>query len=256
VALTIDGLAIALSGRTILHGITARLAPGRITAIVGPNGAGKSTLLRAAAGLIPVNAGAVRLDGEDMAHIHPRDRGTAIGYLPQDPTVHWNLTARDLIALGRLPHRATTMENDTAIAAAIAATRTSPLADRPIQELSGGERARVLLARVLAGQPRWLLADEPLASLDPRHQFEALAMLRATADRGIGIMLVIHDLTQAARIADEVILLRDGTILASGPTTAVLTPYLLAAAFDVPFALFNDDTGLPVIVPSQRVGTI
>jgi len=119
--------------------------------------------------------------------------------------------------------------------------------------LSGGERARVLLARVLAGEPRWLLADEPLASLDPAHQLDALAMFRAVADRGTGIVLVLHDLTQAARIADDVVLLKDGAVLAAGPRATVLTPANLERAFAIRVAAVEAD-GTPLLVPTGRSG--
>ncbi|KHL26298.1 hypothetical protein PK98_07495 [Croceibacterium mercuriale] len=243
--LTIDNLHVELGRRAVLRGITASLAPGRVTAVLGANGAGKSTLLRACVALLLASSGQVMLDGRDVAVLPPRERAMALGYLPQDAAVHWNMLVRDLVKLGRLPHGDA---GTAAIAAALSATDTAALADRPVRALSGGERARVLLARVLAGEPRWLLADEPLASLDPLHQLETLALLRAAAGRGMGVVLVLHDLTLAARVADDVLLLKDGMALAAGPVAEVLTEANLAAAYGVRVAILAQPEG-PVIVP-------
>ncbi|WP_333998753.1 ABC transporter ATP-binding protein [Sphingomonas aurantiaca] len=180
--LIVDALSVKLGKRIVLHDASAHLRPGRVTAILGPNGAGKSTLVKAAAALVGRAGGCVRLDAQDVATMDPRVRARAIGYLPQDATVHWNIVARDVVALGRLPHlgahAAPSPEDRAAVDRAMHDTETTHLADRPVGELSGGERARVLLARVFAGEPRWLLADEPLASLDPAHQIDLLARLQ------------------------------------------------------------------------------
>lgn len=246
--LTVDDLHVMLGRRAVLRGVSAAFAPGRVTAVLGANGAGKSTLLRACAALLPAGGGRVVLDGGDIAAMPVRERAQAIGYLPQDAAVHWNMVVRDLVRLGRLPHGDDGAE---AIAAALAATDTAVLADRPIRALSGGERARVLLARVLAGEPRWLLADEPLASLDPLHQLETLALLRRVAERGVGVVVVLHDLTLAARVADEVLLLKDGAVLAGGLTADVLTEANFAAAYGVRVAILTHADGR-VIVPQGR----
>ena len=159
-----------LTGR--LANVSLTLEPGRITAICGPNGAGKSSLLQCLAGLLEPAAGKVTLGGDALPALHPRTRAQAIGYLPQEGEVAWDVAVRSLVALGRLPHR----DRGTAqVEAAIAALDLAELADRPVSRLSGGERARALLARVLAGEPMWILADEPLAALDNAHQ---LALLR------------------------------------------------------------------------------
>lgn len=243
-------LAVTLGRRRILHGVDAAFAFGRVTVVLGANGAGKSTLLRAAAALVPVAGGAVSIDGVDVAALSPRERAKAIGYLPQDSVVHWNMRVRDLVALGRLPHG----DGDAAaVERALAATHTIDLAERAVRSLSGGERARVLLARVLAGEPRWLLADEPLASLDPLHQLETLALLRDAATRGMGVVVVLHDLTQAAAIADEVLLLKDGRVLAHGATDRVMTHAHLAAAYGVGVEVLARADGRRVIVPDERL---
>lgn len=257
-ALSITGLGVSRGARAVLSGIDLTLAPGRLTAILGPNGSGKSSLVKAVAGLLPREAGNVTLDGQDVAAMEPRARARAIGYLPQDGAVHWDLRADELVALGRLPHRspfAAPSEADrAAIAAAMAATGTQALAERGIDTLSGGERARVLLARALAGTPRWLLADEPLASLDPVHQIEILDQLRTIAAQGMGVVVVLHDLVHAARAADDVLLLREGRMLAFGPAAEVLTPDLLREAFGVEVLLVRDETGRAIPIPIGRTG--
>lgn len=244
-----QGLTVALGRRTVLRDVSAAFAPGRVTVVLGANGAGKSTLLRAAAALVPVAAGRVALDGADVAAMPARARAQAIGYLPQDAAVHWNMRVRDLVALGRLPHGGGVA--DAAVDRALAATRTAAFAERSVRDLSGGERARVLLARVLAGEPRWLLADEPLASLDPLHQLETLALLRDAAAAGMGVVVVLHDLTQAAAVADEVLLLKQGAVLAHGSAAAVMTPANLAAAYGVAVEVLVRGDGRRVIVATE-----
>jgi iron complex transport system ATP-binding protein len=248
--LNAEGLTVVLGKRTVLSDVTAAFARGRVTVVLGANGAGKSSLLRAAAGLIPASVGRMVLDGADVATMPARERACAIGYLPQDSAVHWNMRARDVVALGRLPHRGG--DGEARVDAALAATRTGALADRAVRTLSGGERARVLLARVLAGEPRWLLADEPLASLDPLHQLDTLALLRDAAATGMGVVVVLHDLTQAAAVADDVLLLKDGAVLAQGPIDAVLTAEHLADGYGVTVAMLARDDGRRVIVPTGR----
>ncbi|OWK29617.1 ABC transporter ATP-binding protein [Sphingomonas mucosissima] len=241
-----SGVTVKLGRRTVLRDVSAAFEPGRVTVVLGANGAGKSTLLRAAAALVPIQAGAVTIDGGDVARLPPRERAGTIGYLPQDAVVHWNMQVRDLVALGRLPHGDAGAD---AIEQALAATRTLDLADRSARNLSGGERARVLLARVLAGEPRWLLADEPLASLDPQHQLETLELLRNAAMAGMGVVIVLHDLTLAAAIADDVLLLKDGQVLAQGPAEAVMTPDHLAAAYGVRVDMVVRSDGRRIILP-------
>lgn len=252
--LSAHDLTVSLGGRQVLAAANVTLRPGRVTAILGPNGAGKSTLLRTLAGLIVPAAGAVTIGDRAVAALPDRERARRIGYLPQAAAVHWNVTAHEVVALGRVPYRtpfaAPSAQDRTCIAAALRATETTALADRRIGELSGGERARILLARVLAGTPDWLLADEPLASLDPAHQVDILDRLRGVAQGGRGVALVLHDLAQAARIADDVLLLRQGRIVADGPAAAVLTPERIADVFDVRVAMLPDSA---MMVPIGRI---
>ncbi len=254
VPLNIDSLSVTLSNRPVLHNITATLRPGRVTAILGPNGAGKSTLVKAVAALIPAT-GTARLGDQPIAALPPHARARRIGYLPQDAALHWNVPAADVIALGRAPHRSLfaglSDADRAAVADAIAATETADLLDRPVHELSGGERARILLARVLAGAPDWLLADEPLASLDPAHQIDILDRLRARAAAGAGVVIVLHDLVRAGRAADDVLLLKDGAVAAFGPAAEVLTPDHLRAVFAIDVAVMQSH-GRPLCIPIAR----
>lgn len=235
--LTVRDLDVNLSARKVLRGVGATLRPGRVTAILGPNGSGKTTLVKTLAGLIEADAGVVRYGQRILPRIPLADRARMIGYLPQDGAVHWNIGVRDLVALGRLPHRSPfagpSAEDKSAVTVALAATDTLALADRRVDELSGGERARVLLARVMAGQPDWLLADEPLASLDPVHQIDMLDQFRLLARSGMGVVIVLHDLIHAARAADDILLLKEGHLTAAGPASEVLAPDPLREAFGI-----------------------
>jgi len=254
--LTVSGLSLALGRRTVLDSIDLAFARGRVTALLGPNGAGKSSLLACLAGLRTPDAGAVTLDGSAVAVLDGRVRGRRIGLLPQSGEVHWNVDVTTLVGLGRLPHRGRFGETEAdraAVDRAMTATDVTHLATRAVERLSGGERGRVLLARVLAGEPEWLLADEPLASLDPAHQIDVLARLHEAARAGAGVIVVLHDLNQAARVADDVVLLREGRVVAAGEAEAVLTAPLIAQTYGVTVAIGRAADGRRFIVPLDRV---
>lgn len=254
--LRFEALSLTLRGRPVLHEVTGALTAGEVTVILGANGAGKSTLLSCLAGLREPDAGQVLLDGQPLRSLSPGHRARAIGLLPQQADIHWNVNVRTLVALGRLPHRGRWglgAEDEAAIDTAMAAADCAHLASRKAQRLSGGEQARVLLARVLAGEPRWILADEPFASLDPAHQLDAAACLRAAAREGAGVAVVLHDLTQAARLADRVIVMKEGKVLAAGPSSEVMTPPVLEAAYGVRVHAGQDSDGAPLIVPVARL---
>jgi iron complex transport system ATP-binding protein len=228
--LAAQNLTLTRGGRRVVEGLTAALAPGRITAIVGPNGAGKSSLLLALAGLLEPDAGAVTLDGSPLASLAPRTRAQAIGYLPQSPDIAWDVSTESLVALGRLPWRD---RGTAAVEAALAALNIEALRNRPVSRLSGGERARVLLARVLAGEPRWILADEPLAALDLAHQLALIAHLKACAASGQGVGIVLHDLALAMNHADHVLVLREGRLVAEGPPADALAGEVIARVWGI-----------------------
>jgi iron complex transport system ATP-binding protein len=247
-------LGVRLGSRTILHEVTVSVAPGELTALIGPNGAGKSTLLRVIAGLVELSGGSIRLLGADVEAIRADAalRARLVAYLPQDRTVHWPLKVRHIVALGRLSHRRSGPEGDAADTSAIdeAMRRMSvaDLAGRPIDRLSGGEKARVLIARALAQQAPVLLADEPAAGLDPGHQLELYAMLRDLAREGRTIIVAMHDLSAAVRFADRAILLDSGRLVAAGPPADVLSPANLATAYGITAHVANAG-GVPFVVP-------
>lgn len=219
---------LALTGR--LAGVSLEIEPGAITAICGPNGAGKSSLLACLAGLEP---GAVTLDGAMLAGMARRQRARAIGYLPQSAELAWDISVETLAALGRLPWGADTADDGAAVEAALAALELDTLRTRPVSKLSGGEKARALLARVLAGTPRWLLADEPLANLDLAHQLALLAHFQTLARQGMGVVLVLHDLAHAVNHADRVVVLHGGRVAADGPPERALAEAVLAKVWGV-----------------------
>ena len=231
---------VHLTGRPILERVSCRAEPGKITAVIGPNGAGKSTLLRAMAGLLPLEGGGVAFDGRPLDSLDQTELARSIAYLPQDRVVHWPLAVERVVALGRLPHRTGMMMPDARDRAAVeAAMRTmdvAGLAQRPVSQLSGGERARVLVARALAQESRVLIADEPTAGLDPAHALGLFATFQHLAAEGRAVIVALHDLTLAARFCHHVVLLVSGRVAASGPAAEVLQPAPLSAAFGVTIA--------------------
>ena len=227
--MTLAAYRIALGQR--LADVSLALEPGTITAICGPNGAGKSSLLEALAGLLEVDRGTVALDGADLRDMPARDRAQRVGYLPQTHEIAWDVPVRSIVELGRMPHgdrRAGPVD------AALEALDIADLAERRAQSLSGGETARVLLARVLAGEPQWILADEPLAALDIAHQLALLRHLRRAADRGAGVVLVLHDLAHAMNHADRVVVLDRGTLAADGACEDALDQRVVERVWKVP----------------------
>jgi iron complex transport system ATP-binding protein len=235
--LTAQGLNVKLAGRLVLNDVSLALSSGRLVALVGPNGAGKTTLLRTLAGLVPSD-GAIDVGGEALSSLSLRQRARRFAYLPQGHIVHWPLPAQDIVALGRYPHGATdparlSRVDAEAVERAMQATDVVDLRGRPVTELSGGERSRVVLARVLAVEAPVILADEPTASLDPRHQIDIVRSLRAAADQGALVIVVTHDLGLAARFADEVLVLSDGRLVSQGAAAEALSEKIMGEVFRV-----------------------
>ena len=226
---------------------------GGLVGLIGANGAGKTTLLRALAGLIPAQ-GSVRLENAPLRELSSRSRARHLAYLPQNAAAHWPLSARQLVALGRLPHRPPlgnlTLDDQRAVDWAMSAVDVSHLGERAVTTLSGGERARVLLARALAVEAAVLMVDEPIASLDPYHQLLIMEVLKDYAQR-IGLVIsVLHDLTLAARFCHRLVLVHEGSIAADGTADQVLDDDQLARCYQV--RVMRGEFDGPVIVPIRR----
>lgn len=242
----------------VLRGVDIAVAGGELVGLIGPNGSGKSTLLRALPGLIRLRGGRVLLGDRELHSLARRERARRIAYLPQHGASHWPLTVERLVALGRLPHQSPWQElsdsDRAAIERAMAATDIGHLAGRVISHLSGGERLRVHLARALATEPEVLLADEPVAALDPYHQLQAMELLRSTADRGGAVLVVLHELSLALRYCDRLVLLDQGRMVADGGPAEVLDDSRLADVYQVT-ALHGRHEGVPYLLPWRRLGS-
>ena len=249
-----ERISVALAGRTVVSGVSFRAAAGQLIALLGPNGAGKTTLLAALAGLRPFQ-GSAWIQGRSLASLNRREKARALAYLPQGQTAHWPLTVRRLVELGRLPHLAPwqplAATDRLAVETILQRTGIAPLAERPFDTLSGGERARTLLARVLAVEAPLVLADEPVASLDPYHQLQVMELLRDYANSGAAIIVVLHDLTLAARFCDALLLLGNGALVASGSPDHVLSAEHLAAIYQIS-ALHGEQDGQHYLLPWRR----
>ena len=253
--LVATNIRVRLRDQLVLNDVNVRFERGRVTALLGPNGAGKTTLLSCLAGLRVPDAGDVRLDDADVFALERRARARRIGVLPQSSEVHWDIDVATLVGLGRFPHRerwGESADDKRAVLRAMAATDVAQFASRSAKQLSGGERGRVLFARVLAGEPEWLLADEPLASLDPAHQLDVLDQLHDVAARGAGVIVVLHDLTHAARVADDIVLLRDGRVIAHGTRDEVMLPDRVRDAFGIDVHVGRAVDGDRFVVPLRR----
>ncbi|MEE9334139.1 MAG: ABC transporter ATP-binding protein [Granulosicoccaceae bacterium] len=242
---------VDIAHHQLLSEIYIALHKNELIGLIGPNGAGKSTLLNVMAGLRAPNRGNVELLNRPLEKYPANQRAQLISWLAQQGHVHWPITVRNLVSLGRLPHqKAWKKTNDTAeqkVAAAMTETDCSHLAGRQFSTLSGGEQARVLIARALAADPTVLLADEPIASLDPGHQLQTMELLKRFATKGKGCITVMHDLSLATRYCDTLYLLDGGKLVAKGSPSAVLTDENLQKVYGV--KALRGDTPSPWLVP-------
>ncbi|MET7647461.1 ABC transporter ATP-binding protein [Streptomyces sp. NPDC005426] len=251
------GVTVGYGGRTVIDGLDVVIPPGVITTIIGPNGCGKSTLLRTLTRLLKPARGAVVLDGEDIAALRTREVAKKLGLLPQAPVAPEGLTVADLVARGRHPHqswlRQWSSDDAGVVAAALAMTGVSELADRPVDSLSGGQRQRVWISMALAQGTDLLLLDEPTTYLDLAHAIDVLDLVDDLHESGRTVVMVLHDLNLAARYSDNVVVMREGAILAQGHPRDVITAELLDEAFGLRALVIDDPVGdRPLIVPIGR----
>ncbi|MBK5931449.1 ATP-binding cassette domain-containing protein [Halochromatium salexigens] len=253
--LQVEALSVRLGGRLLLKDIALEIERGELFGLIGPNGAGKSTLVKALMQLLPYS-GRVCLEGQPLARMSARARAQQLAYLSQDDRLQWPISVRDLVALGRHPYRgswwrgglpggpgADAEADRCAIEQALQATDIDSLRERRADELSGGERARARLARVLAVEAAVLLADEPVAALDPMHQLRVMELLRARCQTGQTVVVVLHDLTLASRFCDRLLLLDQGSAVASGAVERVLSPEHLSGVYGVQAIIGEHEEG-------------
>jgi iron complex transport system ATP-binding protein len=247
--LQMAGVCVRRGGRAVLEDAALWVEPGEVVGVVGPNGAGKTTLLRAALALQPIVAGEIQVGGTDPRRLSPLELARRVGYLPQERRLAWNLRAWRVASLGALhepPARAREIALD-----ALAKVGLAALADCGAFEMSGGERARVLLARLLATRAPLLLADELTAGLDPDAQLMALELMRNEAGRGGAVVLTLHDLGLAARGCDRLLVLDQGRVAAEGPPAEALSEAVLARVFGLQGRLIDTPAG-PVLAARRR----
>jgi iron complex transport system ATP-binding protein len=249
--LNASGLTVTAEARALLDDVSLQLHAGEVLGVVGPNGAGKSTLLKVLSGVQSPNTGSVQLLNAPLAATTPSARARVLAYLEQRPQVHWPLSVAQVAGLARLPHDDFgSPVAERIVQAALDATDTTALRARAFHTLSEGEKMRAHLARVLAGSPRVILADEPIAALDPWHQLQVLELLRGEAARGTGVILVLHDLQLAARFCDRLLLLDSGRTAACGTPRDVLTAESLADIWRIDASV--DSATLRIVIHGRR----
>ena len=244
-------LACRVAGRELVKDASFALAPGTLTMLIGPNGAGKTTLLRLALGLLAPDAGDALIGGVPARRMTPAERARRAAYLPQTRPLIWPQPVCDIVALGRFAYGAApgrlTPPDAEAVARAISACGLHGLEERAADTLSGGELSRVHLARALAAETPVLVADEPVAALDPRYQHEVLRIFAESARRGTAVLTVVHDLTLAARYADRLLWMHEGRIVADGTPQDTLTESRLRSVFGIAASVTIDAAGRPQI---------
>jgi iron complex transport system ATP-binding protein len=254
-----DNVTLNYGGRDIVSNVSFAIPDGKVTVIVGANACGKSTLLRGLSRLLRPAAGRVVLDGRDIHSLPSKEVAQIVGILPQSPIAPEGITVRDLVARGRYPHQGWFQQwsaaDDAAVERALKATDTAQLASRRLEELSGGQRQRVWIAMALSQDPDILLLDEPTTFLDVRHQLDALDVLAdLNRERGTTIVMVLHELNLAARYADQMVLMREGRIIAEGAPTEVVTAGRMREAFGLESKIITDPVShSPMVIPVGRV---
>lgn len=254
-ALQTQAVTLAYEGRIVSHDLTVEIPLGKFTVIIGPNACGKSTLLRALARLLPPKSGEVLMNGTSITSLAPKHLARELGLLPQSSVAPFGITVADLVSRGRFPHQRMlqqwSREDEAAVQAAMSATGVVELADRVVEELSGGQRQRVWIAMLLAQNTPIMLLDEPTTFLDIAHQLEVLELCRRlNRDEERTMVLVLHDLNQAARFADHLIVMKDGALAAAGSPEQVMTEELVGSVFGLQANVMPDPVfGTPMVVP-------
>ncbi len=250
-----DDVILAYDAAVIIDRLTVEVPAGRITSVVGPNGCGKSTLLRALARLMKPRGGAVYLDGNAISRLPTREIARRLGILPQSPEAPEGLTVRELAAQGRYPHqswfRQWSKADERAVEKALETTGVLEFADRPLDTLSGGQRQRAWISMALAQETETLLLDEPTTFLDMAHQLEVLQLLkRLNEEEDRTVLMVLHDLNNAARYSHHIIALSEGAVFTAGPPVEVMTPRLFREVFHVEADIVPDPrSGIPLCIP-------
>jgi iron complex transport system ATP-binding protein len=252
-ALEARGLVVAYDGKVVVDGIDLALPEGSFTVILGPNASGKSTVLRALARVLKPESGDVLFDGRALGEYGSKELARRMGLLPQDAIAPEGMRVADLVSRGRYPHHSAlqrwTSADDTATRDALAATNTADLAERYVDQLSGGQRQRVWVALLLAQQTPVMLLDEPTTFLDIAHQYELLDLLRELNEQGKTVIAVLHDLNQAARYADNLVLMKEGRVVATGTPSDLITEDRVGDVFGiVAFVTPDPVTGTPMVV--------
>nr|WP_253259655.1 ABC transporter ATP-binding protein [Subtercola boreus] len=249
------GLRVGYDKRTIIHGLDIQIPDDSFTVIVGPNACGKSTLLRSLARVLAPTAGSVVLDGRDIAKYPSKEVARRVGLLPQTSVAPDGITVLDLVSRGRFPHqsmlRQWSVDDESAVAEALAATNVTELSGRSVDELSGGQRQRVWVAMALAQQTPILLLDEPTTYLDIAHQVELLDLFsRLNRESGHSLVAVLHDLNQAARYATHLVAMKDGRVVREGAPNDIVTAELVEHVFGLRCRIIEDpESGTPLVIP-------
>ncbi|MFJ2532431.1 ABC transporter ATP-binding protein [Microbacterium maritypicum] len=247
------GLVVAYDGKVVVDGVDLALPEGSFTVILGPNASGKSTVLRALARVLKPESGDVLFDGRALSEYGSKELARRMGLLPQDAIAPEGMRVADLVSRGRYPHHSAlqrwTSADDAATREALAATNTADLAERYVDQLSGGQRQRVWVALLLAQQTPVMLLDEPTTFLDIAHQYELLDLLRALNQQGKTVIAVLHDLNQAARYADNLVLMKEGHVVANGNPSELITAERVGEVFGIDAIVIPDPvTGTPMVI--------
>lgn len=254
--LSAEHITVSLSGSEILHEASFKVQSGELVGLVGPNGAGKTTMLRAMTRLLTVDSGSVEFNGTPTESMNHEELARRIAYLEQSSSSYWPLTVESIVMLGRMPHlgqwRNPSEHDWKFVRDAMQSCEVLQFSNRQVNTLSGGEQARVMLARAFATDPEFLLVDEPVAGLDPAHQLSVMDKLLEMVNNGAGVVVVMHDLTLAARYCTRLTLMSEGRVVIDGDVEEVLSIGHLANVYGISAHLVNTDYGM-LVIPAERL---